>query len=598
MPRSFVGRCPKRPSIGNGDGCQANRGPPANGDQTATPVLADDDDMAALNKRFKDYWASFSFVGLVVATVFLSASVTPSLLPRHFLTQGLLSGFAVAIGYGVGIALTYFYHFLQFREPQGKTRSISQWIAAGAAAIVFIASIWQMTAWQNSIRQLMEMPLVETAYPYRTAGIAIAFAALLIGVTRLLIRCTSFVSSKVERFVPPRVARSIGFTLVVLVVLLLGNDLVVARLLHSADRAFLNLDKIVDDGVEPPALPGVTGSSESLVDWDLIGRQGKLFLTEGPTQEEISSFWGGEAMRPIRVFVGMRARPTARDRAKLALSELQRVGGFERSKLIVATPTGTGWLDPSAVDTIEFVHRGDTAIVSTQYSYLPSWMTILVDPHKSPESAVALFQEVYEYWKTLPKDSRPELYVHGLSLGSLGSEMSADLFTIFEDPIDGAVWSGPPFPSRRWRQVVENRNPGSPAWLPEFRDSRMVRFTSQTNHLDDHNQWGPIRCVYVQYASDPMVWFSEDLAWRRPDWLREERGPDVSPGLRWTPIVTFLQIGFDLPMATSVPLGYGHNYSPDSYIYAWVSVTRPTDWSDKLSEKLKARFEQRAVPKP
>jgi uncharacterized membrane protein len=63
-------------------------------------------------------------------------------------------------------------------------------------------------------------------------------------------------------------------------------------------------------------------------------------------------------------------------RAELALEELKRVGGFSRSVLVVATPTGTGWLDPGAVDTVEYLHAGDTAIVSMQYSHLPSWITI------------------------------------------------------------------------------------------------------------------------------------------------------------------------------------------------------------------------------
>jgi hypothetical protein len=45
------------------------------------------------------------------------------------------------------------------------------------------------------------------------------------------------------------------------------------------------------------------------------------------------------------------------------------------------------------------------------------------------------FREIYEHWKTLARGSRPKLYLQGLSLGSLGSESSADLFTILEDPI-------------------------------------------------------------------------------------------------------------------------------------------------------------------
>ncbi len=99
-----------------------------------------------------------------------------------------------------------------------------------------------------------------------------------------------------------------------------------------------------------------------------------------------------------------------------------------------------------------------------------------------------------------------------------------------------------------------------------------------------------MRWVYIQYASDPMVFFSEDLAYRRPQWLIGDRGPDVSPYLTWYPLVTSLQIGFDLPMATSIPLGYGHNYSPSSYIDAWIAVTDPSDWTAEDTARLTARF--------
>ena len=78
--------------------------------------------------------------------------------------------------------------------------------------------------------------------------------------------------------------------------------------------------------------------------------------------------------------------------------------------------------------------------------------------------------------------------------------------------------------------------------------------------------------------------------YRKPDWLVGERGPDVSPYLRWLPMVTFLQAGFDIPMATSVPLGYGHNFAPASYIDAWIEVTQPESWTAADTKRLKQLF--------
>jgi uncharacterized membrane protein len=537
------------------------------------------------------YWASFSFVGLAVATLTFAASLTPSLLPRNFAVQGLLSGLALAVGYGVGVLVVWLWDYLQIPHFDARTERVSKWTTGVVAILVAVTFLWRATVWQNSIRALMDMEPLATAYPRRVALIALVTGAVLVASARLLGRLWAYIDRKVGRVVPPRVSRVVSTLLVVIGLLLVVNDVVARLALNAADAIFVELDQIVDDGIEQPTDPAASGSKESLVDWDTIGRFGKRFVAAGPTQETIGTFLDREALRPLRVYVGLGSKDTVEERAKLALAELIRVGGFDRSLLVVATPTGTGWLDPAAVDTIEYLLGGDTAIVTMQYSYLPSWLTILVDPSRSRDSATALFDEIYAHWKTLPADSRPKLYLHGLSLGALGSAASADLFTVFEDPIQGGVWSGPPFPSTVWSRATRYRNPGSPVWLPRFRDGSMLRFTGQKNVLAEAGErWGPMRFVFIQHASDPMTFFAPDLLYRRPEWLDGERGPDVSPYLRWCPIVTFLQVGFDLPMATAVPMDYGHNFGPSSYIDAWLEVTQPPNWNPDDTERLKAHF--------
>jgi len=538
----------------------------------------------------KRYWNSFSFVGLVFATLFFAASVTPSLLPRPYVVQGILSGFSLAIGYGVGVFLVWLWQFLELRQPTDKLNTWSKRVTTVIVAIVFFLFVRQSAAWQNSIRELMEMPPVETADPYRFFVIALIVAVFLVAITRSLILAGQVLSRRLGRYIPRRISIALSTLVVLTIAILISNGLIAKGLLRSADKFFLKLDEVTDDGIEQPSKSLICGNPDSLVSWDIIGRRGKEFIVAGPTQESIFEFTGKDAKRPIRVYVGMSTDLEDSDKAKMALAELKRVGGFDRKVLIIATPTGTGWLDEGAVDPIEYLHNGDTAIVATQYSYLPSWMTILVEPMRARHSATLLFNEIYDYWTTLPKQERPELYLFGLSLGSFGSEGSAELISTFEDPIQGAVRSGPPFPSGGWASIVAAREEGSPIWMPKYRDSSMIRFTAQTNHLQTNERWGPIRDVYIQYASDPMVWFSPRLAWRCPQWLNEPRGPDVSPALRWYPIVTFLQVGFDLPMATSVPIGYGHNYSPSSYIDAWVAVTQPEGWTEKELIRLKKYF--------
>ena len=136
--------------------------------------------------------------------------------------------------------------------------------------------------------------------------------------------------------------------------------------------------------------------------------------------------------------------------------------------LIVVVPTGTGWVDPAAMDTVEYLHHGDVASVALQYSYLTSWLSLLVEPNYGAEAGEALFKAVYGYWTTLPKETRPKLYLHGLSLGAMNSERSADLFDVIGDPFQGALWSGPPFESAGWKSVTAGRDPGSPGLAAAF----------------------------------------------------------------------------------------------------------------------------------
>ncbi len=548
-------------------------------------------------RYFGRVWTSFSFTGLAIATLFFAASLSPSLLPRNYVVQGLLSGLAIAVGYGLGVSMRWLFQYLEIPSPHDKIERAIKWTTTLGAAVAVLIALWRATVWQNSIRGLMEMEPLESAYPTSVALIAATFGIVLIGLARLLQKCGGLIDKQLSRILPRRVSNALSVLLVAILVLLITNKLIARRALNFADNVFLEIDQRIDDGLEQPTHDLATGGSESLIQWDAIGRRGRDFIATGPSQEELKEFSGREAMQPLRVYAGLSCGKTAKDRAQLALEELKRVGGFNRSILIVATPTGTGWLDPGAVDTIEFLHAGDTAIVSLQYSYLPSWITILVEPDSSRKAANVLFDAIYGHWRSLPSDQRPRLYLHGLSLGALGSETSADLFTLFEDPIHGGLWSGPPFPSTEWASVTGARNPDSPAWLPRFRDGSMVRFTGKVNRLADAGErWGPMRFVYLQHASDPMTFFAPELLYQRPAWLIGKRGPDVSPYLDWRPILTFMQVGFDLPMATSVPSGYGHNFAPGSYIDAWIEVTNPPNWNAEQTERLKQHFQDRQEP--
>jgi len=225
----------------------------------------------------------------------------------------------------------------------------------------------------------------------------------------------------------------------------IASNVLIRTAFNALDSSFRELDVLFEPERPQPTAPERTGSPASLVKWKELGRMGRRFIAAGPTATEISAVTGLPAQNPVRVYVGLGSRDTAQARARLALDELKRQHGFERSTLIVVTPTGTGWIDPAAMDTIEYLRHGDVASVAMQYSYLNSPLSLLFQPEYGAEAARALFAEIYGYWTTLPKDRRPKLYLHGLSLGAMNSEKSAELFEIIGDPIAGALWSGAPF---------------------------------------------------------------------------------------------------------------------------------------------------------
>src|SRR5262249_31211107 len=177
------------------------------------------------------------------------------------------------------------------------------------------------------------------------------------------------------------------------------------------------------------------------------------FVTEGPGKGDIEAFTGRLALVLILVYAGLRSADSPDEHAQLALADLIRMGAFSRSILVIATPTGTGWVDNNSVAPLEYMHDGDVATVAVQYSYLKSLLSLILEPGRSRESAADVFSVIYRYWKTLPKDSRPKLYLIGLSLGSLGSESSAPVHAWLGNAFDGAVWAGPPFRNRIWRAI-------------------------------------------------------------------------------------------------------------------------------------------------
>jgi len=516
--------------------------------------------------------------GLLVGTLFFAFSLAPSLLPRPPLFQGLVSGLSLALGYLVGVSFRWLWGYLELPLPERRTDRIIKLAATAVCVAVAAVFLWHAAEWQNGLRALMGLEEETGVRPFSVGLITLLLFSLLFLLARLLLQFVAVLSARLQRSVPRRISNAVGVVLVASAFWTVMEGVVFSSLLRVADGSYQQLDALIGDDLERPRDPMKTGSPASLIDWVELGRQGRAFVSSGPTPEELSAFLDEPARDPIRVYVGLKAAEDPATRARLALEELKRVGAFQRSVLLVVTPTGTGWVDPAAIAPMEYLHRGDIATVAAQYSYLPSPLALLVEAAYGAETARALFLEVYRHWSSLPRDRRPELYLHGLSLGALNSSLSFDLQDILADPFPGVLWSGPPFRTDAWDRATRDRDPESPAWLPRYREGRVVRFMNQDGGLDRFDApWGPLRIAYLQHASDPITFFSVDSFFREPEWMEEPRGPDVSPDLRWFPVVTMLQLAADM-LVGGAPPGFGHTFAVEHYLEAWVALTEPEGW--------------------
>ncbi|TCN56970.1 putative membrane protein [Rhodococcus sp. SMB37] len=429
-------------------------------------------------KTFGPRFGSTATVAIAVAV-----SLAPSLLPRASLIQGVLSGVLIA----VALAVTALGRRLvpqRVRAQHGPREAEARWLAAAVATAMVAASATWAHHWQNTLRAAMEVAPIGLHYWLEVLAGSVVTATILVGGAtgiRALIRMAGR-------------ARSVAALAAAAILLAWGITSVVSP---SPDTASASTPVATLD-------PGMSGSPISLVNWNNLGTQGRRFVS-------IES-----SGSPVRVYVGLAAAPDDQSRADLAVRELERTGGFERDHLVVAVPTGSGWVDANAVQGFEDRWGDDVAIAAQQYSDTPSWVTFVFDRDAASRSARALVSAVREHIATMPPDQRPDLHVYGQSLGSIGGSAA---FDDIQPGLCDALWAGPPAGSVRTDGATVLAN-----------------------------------------TSDPVVWWQPSLLWSPPDLSRAVQDAPVPT---WLPVVGFLQTTVDLFTSLDSAAGHGHRYGPE-----------------------------------
>ena len=537
--------------------------------------------------KLRQFVSRLEPVGLFVGIIFFAFSMTPSLLPRAWYLQGVATGISMATGYGVGCLLVWVAHWCGIRPNfSTQTRRYGRWGVAATAAVVVPLFLILGSWWQGIVRQLVDVEDPGRVLYMGVLAVAILIALLLLAMARGLRWCARDLTTKFTRIVPLPVAKAVAVGLVALLTLFVINGAVNNVLIAAVSSSSEIADKGNHPGVEQPMSPENSGSPESNEAWDTLGMEGRRFVSSGPTAEQIEQFTGEPAPTPIRVYAGAEGEDSIEATADRVVEELERTGAFDRAVLAVATTTGRGWVNESVAGSLEYMYGGDTAIASMQYSFLPSPIAFLADRESPRRAGRALFDRVYDAVQDRPEEARPKLVSFGESLGAYGGQ---DAFGGARDMVartDGALWVGNPNFTRQWAEITADRDAGSREILPIIDDGVYVRFAGRPSDLDLGTPWEQPRVIYWQHASDPITWWSSSLILHRPDWLREPRGVDVDPGVRWFPFVTFWQTTFDMVFSTDVPQGYGHNYGEDA-VELWAAILQPDGWTEQDTERLR-----------
>ncbi|MDO5511286.1 alpha/beta-hydrolase family protein [Corynebacterium sp.] len=522
--------------------------------------------------------------GILGAEIATWWAISPSLLPRPWWVTAANVAIVQGVGHLAGTAVAY---------PLRRRWSPRAWLWAGTGHMLMVG-VTASAALLSLRRQEQQARLVRV----RNRGSRHALAGAVVGTAGygalLLVgdAAQAFVDrtgARLSRWMPLWVAWPLTAGGLTWIALLLSDKVLVRRVLARLSRQAAVLNASVFPGSMMPWEPERSGSPWSLEPWSAVGSQGRAVLSLGPRARDIAEITGlREVREPIRIFVGLVPGRTVEAAARLILAEMDRTGAFRRDTLVIQTSAGTGWVTDWSVDAVEFLTGGNCATMSMQYSYLPSPVAYVVDRDTPVRAARALIAAVLSRLEQMDPADRPRLYVAGESLGAYGTAAAFDDLDDLLRRTDGALLSGAPRFTRLIRDLSDHRDAGSPERLPLIDGGRHVRVVATPLHLrQDHlgrayrHPWQYPRVVIAQHASDPIVWFSRDMVWRQPDWLREpgSRGVpaprpqrlDVFHGMRWVPFVSGWQVGLDQLNSLAVPGGHGHNYHEEMLWY-WDAV--------------------------
>ena len=317
-------------------------------------------------------------------------------------------------------------------------------------------------------------------------------------------------------------------------------------------RRIQHADDVVEAAYpDPPSSRSVTAGPASLIAFDDIGKEGRRFVLMALSAHEIAEVMGEPAVDPIRAVAGFESARTPETRADLALSELDALGAYAKSVIVVAAPTGVGYVNYSFAEALEYLTRGDCAIVVPQYALVPSALA-LNQTDAGVRMQTLILEGIRDRIAAMPEADRPRLLQFGESLGAqVALDVAAEGTARFDElGLAGGLYLGTPFRTTLWDRWFADPASVDP--------SGMLSAVSQADEIPALPQ--TVRHVQVIHHDDPINMFSYDAVVRTPWWMGppQTRPPKVPRETSFRPVTTFV--------ITLIDLKNGMNSKPGEFV--------------------------------
>ncbi len=250
-----------------------------------------------------------------------------------------------------------------------------------------------------------------------------------------------------------------------------GTSVVWSRAMRSIEEGAAAEETVLGEGDPTRWLtPTMSGGPGSLVPWSTLGKEGARHmvtavrpapLTERPAgvpdvDLSIATVMGTPAVAaPVQVFVGLDTAPTPQERVELALAEMERTGAFDRSLLVLVSPTGLGYVNYVAMAAVQYLTLGDVASVTVQYSNRPSPLSLGRVARAREQNRLLWLRVVHELRRR--PGPRPRVVLFGESLGAHTSQdvfLHSGTLGLEALGIDRALWLGTPYGSGWMHEVT------------------------------------------------------------------------------------------------------------------------------------------------